>query len=329
MAGPRTILLSRPDALGDAVVTLSTAGWIKRRYPDARIVVLARAYARAVWDHSAHADAVLTLEELQAGDAVARLRALNADAAVHVFPHRAVAGWAREARIPMRIGTSHRWWHWITCNERVGFSRKRSLLHEAELNIKLLGPLGIAMPRDADALVPYIGLNAPAPDPLVSELLVHGKRTLVVHPLQGSGVGWGLANHAALMKAVDPAVWHVVVTGTAAEAERYRGHLPLALAHVTDAGGRLSLEQLMMLIGRSDALVAASTGPLHLAAALGRRAIGLYSMRRPIFPARWRPLGTDAHALVHDADCERCAAGKPCDCITRIPLERVLELLRP
>ena len=63
------------------------------------------------------------------------------------------------------------------------------------------------------------------------------------------------------------------------------------------------------------------------AAALGLRTIGLYSMRRPIFPARWAPIGPRAHALVHNESCPVCAAGKPCDCITRIPVAKVLALL--
>ena len=96
---------------------------------------------------------------------------------------------------------------------------------------------------------------------------------------------------------------------------------------MTDAGGLLSLDQLMMLIGASDALVAASTGPLHIAAASGIRAIGLFSMRRPIHPGRWAPIGRDAHALVNDPACADCAAGNDCDCITRISPQRVQGLL--
>jgi ADP-heptose:LPS heptosyltransferase len=117
----------------------------------------------------------------------------------------------------------------------------------------------------------------------------------------------------------------VIITGTASEAEVFRKELPMD--RVTDAGGLLDLEELMMLIGSCDAMVAASTGPLHLAAAMGLRTIGLFSMRRPIFPARWAPIGKDAHALVHDPACPRCAAGDPCDCIMRIPSKRVLTLL--
>lgn len=327
MKVPGTIVLSRPDALGDAVVTLTTAGWIKSHAPGTRIIVLCKEYTRAVWSHCANVDAIITLEELFEGDPVEKLASFHADAIVHIFPHREVARWAKQAEIPRRIGTSHRWWHWITCNERVHFSRERSGLHEALLNIKLLAPFGLAMPGSTDELVPHLGLLKPRLDGKVAALLRSDRRKLVVHPLLGSGVGWGMHNYAALLHALDPASWQVIVTGTAEEAERYRKQLPMHLEHITDAGGRLDLDGLMMLIGACDAMVAASTGPLHIAAALGLRTVGLFSMRRPIFPARWAPIGRDAHALVHDPACTDCAAGRDCDCITRIPVERVMELL--
>ncbi|MEO8588831.1 MAG: glycosyltransferase family 9 protein [Flavobacteriales bacterium] len=323
---PRSLILSRPDALGDAVVTLSTAGWIKHLSPNTRIIALVKEYTRPVWAHCEHIDSIVTLESLSGGPAVQQLRDLNTDAIVHVFPHREVAQWAKRAAIPRRIGTSHRWWHWITCNERVDFSRKNSDLHEAHLNIKLLAPFGIAVPKLAD-LTQHIGLRRPEVPAEIAAMLAPDRKHVILHPLLGSGVGWGFNNFAALIHALDPQRWQVFVTGTAAEAERYRAELPLHLPHVVDMGGHLSLEQLMALIGTSDALVAASTGPLHIAAALGIRAIGLYSMRRPIHPGRWAPMGRDAHALVNDPDCPVCAAGKPCDCITRIDPRRVLDLL--
>ena len=119
---PDTIILSRPDALGDAVVTMTTAGWIKKHGPDARLVVIAKEYTRAIWQRCAHVDRVITLEDLErAGEGTApiELKMIRAGAIVHVFPHRVLARWAKAAGIPRRIGTSHRWWHWFTCNERV------------------------------------------------------------------------------------------------------------------------------------------------------------------------------------------------------------------
>lgn len=327
---PGTIILSRPDALGDAVVTMTMAGWLKKHDPSVRLVIIAREYTRAVWERCSHTDRIITLEELErGGDQVAplELRTVGAEAIIHVFPHRNVARWAKSAGIPRRIGTSHRWWHWLACNERVDFSRRASGLHEAQLNIKLLEPLGVPMPMGIDELVPHVGYKPPPPSPDVRALFRPGVKNIVLHPLLGSGVGWGLANFKALMEALDPARYHCMVTGTEAESERYRSELPLSMPHVTDTGGRLGLGQLAELIGACDAFVSASTGPLHLAAASGVRAIGLFSMRRPIFPARWAPVGRDAHALVNDPDCPRCAQGKRCDCIQRISPQRVMALL--
>ena len=118
-----------------------------------------------------------------------------------------------------------------------------------------------------------------------------------------------------------------MITGTTPEAERYRTYLPQDVPNVTDTGGTLDMEGLMELIGACDAFVSASTGPLHLAAASGVRSIGLFSMRRPILPARWAPMGRDAHALVHDPGCVKCASGSECDCIQRISTQRVIDLL--
>ena len=327
---PGAVILSRPDALGDAVVTMTTAGWLKKDAPSTRVVVIAKDYTRAVWERCAHVDRIITLEDLDRGgdnSAFLELKMLKADAIVHVFPHRSVARWAKAAGIPRRIGTGHRWWHWLTCNERVDLSRKRSDLHEAQLNIKLLEPFGLPVPGGISELVPHIGYTPPELTPGIRALLRPHVKNVVLHPLLGSGVGWGLANFAALMNAVDPARYHWLITGTAEEAERYRSHLPLDAPHVTDTGGTLDMRGLMRLIGECDAFVSASTGPLHLAAASGVRSIGLFSMRRPILPARWAPIGRDAHALVHDPQCVKCANGSECDCIQRISPQRVIDLL--
>lgn len=329
MSIPGTVILSRPDNLGDAVLTLPMAGAIKAKAPGTRIIALVKRYTAPLWANCTHVDEVLILEELQAAGAEAPelLRKTGAGAIVHVFPHQEVARWAKQAGIARRIGTSHRLWHWTTCNERLDFSRKNSDLHEAQLNFKLLAPFGIAVPEDVNALIPLIGSHLPDPDVTVLKQLRKGRFNIILHPLKVTGAAWGLENFGKLMRLLDPERYQVLITGTQAEAEVYRKALPLDLPHVTDTGGKLSLTQLMALIGKADALVAASTGPLHIAAAAGIRTIGLFSMKRPLHPGRWAPLGTDVHVLVQDADCPRCAKGEVCQCITRIAPERVLDRL--
>jgi ADP-heptose:LPS heptosyltransferase len=72
-------------------------------------------------------------------------------------------------------------------------------------------------------------------------------------------------------------------------------------------------------------MVAASTGPLHIASALGKKAIGIYSPKRPIHPGRWMPVGKDASYVVKDENCEKCKNKKDCDCIKEIDISAVFE----
>lgn len=326
---PEHIILSRPDSIGDVMLTLPLAGLLEQLFPGTRITFIGRSYTRPVLACCSHVDHILTLEELGTADAVEMLRSLKADALVHVFPHRQVAAWAKQAGIPTRIGTSHRWWHWVTCTHRVSFSRKRSDLHEAQLNLKLLAPLMSVPQLGVDELAALSGFRAPMASERVATWRRPGTRQVILHPgSKGSAVEWGLDHFASLIRLLDQGPFTTIVTGTADEADHYRTALPLGGPNTIDAGGLLSLEELIGLIGASDALVAASTGPLHIAAACGIRAIGLYSPRRPIHPGRWAPIGRDAHALVADPDCPTCAAGKPCACIQRISPERVLALLQ-
>jgi ADP-heptose:LPS heptosyltransferase len=71
-------------------------------------------------------------------------------------------------------------------------------------------------------------------------------------------------------------------------------------------------------------LVACSTGPLHIAAFIGIRAVGLFSPRKPIHPGRWQPLGKNVSVLLNNPACPECKKKKNCMCIQQISVERVL-----
>lgn len=111
------------------------------------------------------------------------------------------------------------------------------------------------------------------------------------------------------------------VTGTAAEGEELAAWLAHHAAFLAaDLTGQLSLPQLLAFVAATDGLVAGSTGPLHLAAALGRHALGLYPPIRPMHPGRWAPLGPRAEFIVFDKPrCEDCRTQPAaCACIRAI-----------
>jgi ADP-heptose:LPS heptosyltransferase len=269
-------------------------------------------------------------EALPSAAKVARLAELNADAIVHVFPVKEIASLAKKAKIPMRIGTSHRGFHLLTCNHRVNFTRKRSDLHEAQLNFELLRPLGLNEIPSLNVVNEYGSLFQSLAVDLPHELtnqLSAAKKAVVLHPKsQGSAVEWPMENYVALSLQLAKEGLTVFFTGTQAEGAAFRAQI-LPHRNIVDITGKLTLSQLIVLISKVGAVVACSTGPLHIAGVSGTHAVGLYSPRKPIHPGRWQPIGKHVDVLVHDEDCPQCKKGKKCLCIQQISVEQVFTRL--
>lgn len=297
------IIISRTDGIGDVILTLPLLGLIKEQIPGAELIFLNRSYTTPILENCAHVNQIVQwdkLEKLNIHQQAEALRSLNADVIIHVFPRPEIARAAKLAGIKKRIGTTGRLYHISTCNLLVRFSRKRSSLHEAQLNIKLLKPLGIKTFIPLREIWQYYGLTAPIIAPENEQLLKTGKKNLVLHPMsKGSAVEWGLSNYSRLIELLPENEYHVFVTGTEAEGQLFRAGLPLKKNNLTDISGKMNLTELMAFISKADALIACSTGPLHIAAALNIYALGLYSDIRPIHPGRWAPLGQFAHYLVY------------------------------
>ena len=324
-----TYLISRTDAIGDVVLTLPVAGWLRQHVAGCRVVLIGRTYTAPVAAACPWIDEFLNLDELLArpvADQVAALRAYGAAAIVHVFPNKALARLAQQARIPVRIGTRNRWQHWLTCNHLVALSRRHSLRHEAQLNLQLLRPLGLGLELPLPEIARLVRLVAAEPLGAPFRQLLAARRpgqlNVILHPRsRGSAREWGLANFGQLARRLHGAGHRVFVSGTAAEGQELADWLRKHAAFLTaDLTGQLSLPQFMAFIAAADGLVAGSTGPLHLAAALGRHALGLYPPIRPMHPGRWGPLGPHADFLVFDQpDCADCRTRPAaCTCIRAI-----------
>lgn len=324
-----TFLVSRTDAIGDVVLTLPVCGQLKILFSGCRVILIGRTYTAAVaascpWvDDFLNADELLKLAESEQADA---LRSYGATAIIHVFPNRTLARLAQKAGIPIRIGTRNRWQHWLTCNRLVALSRRHSPLHEAQLSLQLLAPLGYTETPPLPAVAELVRLQPTEPLAAPWQQLLQNRHSaqlnVILHPRsRGSAREWGLENFGQLAQLLDQAGHRVFITGTAAEGEELADwlhtHASLLAADLT---GQLSLPQFLAFIAAADGLVAGSTGPLHLAAALGRHALGLYPPIRPMHPGRWAPLGPRAEFKVFDkVDCSACRSQPAtCSCIQAI-----------
>lgn len=298
---PKKIVISRTDSIGDVILTLPLAGILKERFPLAHIIFLGNTYTKPIISCSVHVDEIWEwahIEKKHPEEQITWLIEQQVDTFLHIFPRKEIARLAKKAGIKNRIGTSHRLFHWFTCNYRPNFTRKNSNLHEAQLNTKLLEPLCITSDYTLKELTADLGFSKiPTLPEKFSKLLSPHKKNIILHAKsQGSAVEWGVSNFIELAKALNPDEFSVFFTGTEKEAHFFRDLLP-DLPHIFDLSGQMSLEDLIAFISKSDALVAASTGPLHLAGITNIRAVGLFSTKKPIHAGRWKPLGINVLIL--------------------------------
>ena len=203
------ILIARVDNIGDVVLTLPMIGLLKQHYPQCKITLLARSYTKPLAQACKNIDNFVDWEKLQElADAqiINELIKLQVTTIINLptsnrSVNKRIARLAQKARIGCRIGRLENLSSWLYCNKLFSQRRRRSKLHEAQLNIKFLKPLGITNNSSAQQLAQYIALKVTADLPSsIAETLDHQRFNLIIHPgSNGHGREWSVAHFIQLM----------------------------------------------------------------------------------------------------------------------------------
>ncbi len=298
----KTVVISRTDSIGDVMLTLPMCAWIKENFPSCKLIFLGRNYTRPIIECFPMVDEIHSYDELELMPVQARvveLTSWEADVFIHVFPHKEIAKLVKKAKITTRVGTSHRSFHLLTCNLRLNFTRKKADEHEAQLNFELLKPFGLESLPSLHVVkqkMRRFQVRHKLEEPQNS-LLASNKKKILLHPKsQGSAVEWPIENYVSLALQLVELGHKVFFTGTEIEGKSFKEVIPKH-EDIIDVTGRFTLREFIAFIDNVDGLVACSTGPLHIAAALNKRAVGLYINKRPMHPGRWGALGKNTTNL--------------------------------
>jgi lipopolysaccharide heptosyltransferase II len=155
-----------------------------------------------------------------------------------------------------------------------------------------------------------------------------GRRWIVVQPgARWENKRWPLASFAETVRRLSqemPEVWFAVTGGPGDQAlgEAFRASAP---DRTLDLTGRTSLPEMVEWIRLSELMITNDSGPMHVAAALGKPVVALFG---PTEPARTGPYGQSGQVLRHAVPCapclkSRCAWARPLECLTTIRPEEV------
>ena len=152
---------------------------------------------------------------------------------------------------------------------------------------------------------------------------------VLLHPGSGNSArDWKPANFVQLAIELEKFGFSVVITGGKTESELVHSVAQNAGEGVKPFVSDLNLKEFAAFIQTTKLFAANSTGPLHIAAAVGIPVIGFFAPVRVMSPKRWGPLTDKKVIFVPDpAKCLLCKGGK-CqgnECMEQIEVTQVVE----
>ncbi|MCX6144154.1 MAG: glycosyltransferase family 9 protein [Ignavibacteriales bacterium] len=330
------VLIVRTDRIGDVVLTLPMVPTLHAKFPGRKISMLLRSSTQELVDGFTGLDSILKYDDGKTPKGfftvLSELRERRFGMVFVVHPTFRLALLMLLAGIPIRVGTGYRWYSFLF-SRRVFEHRRTAGKHEAEYNLSLLQAIGCNI-RSIPSIT--LSLSQAAKDAAAQEVsrlgIAGGEMLVILHPGSGgSARDWSAQNFGDLARTLNSDGCKVVVTGSALERPLVEEVVRRSNGSAAASAGRLSLKELAAFIGSARLFISNSTGPLHIAAAMGTPVIAFYPPIQECSPLRWGPLTEKRIVFTADnALCERCKGG-PCqgnDCMNQITVDQVLRAAR-
>jgi ADP-heptose:LPS heptosyltransferase len=336
---PENLLVARTDRIGDFVLTLPVFESLSQH--SLHFSVLCRRAVVPLLDHNPHVHRIITADDPVDG-VIDTIMNAGFDALLVLVNDSLIRQLLPRLRgIPVRIGPMSKPFAWREYTHPVLQKRSRSRLNEAEYNLELLRIFGI---DTAPAIRPKLYLTGDERSAFAKVLTQHlnGKawpkpRVILHQGMGGSALNWPSSHYQNLAQRMLEAGMGVILTGFGpAEVEqnqmlfnRFRGCFDDCLIDLSD---RLSLRELALLIDTADLFVGPSTGPTHIANAVGTPIISFYPPIQVQSATRWQPYLADALIFTPEVTCGKkyhCSRDR-CrffDCMATITPEAVFAQL--
>ena len=332
MTTPKNILIVRNDRIGDVVLSLPLAGLIKKHYPDCKITFLLRNYTKDIANGHPNIDEVIILKEdngrIPVWKNVNQLKKGSFDTSIIVYPTFITALIIFLARVKFRVGSGYRWYSFLF-NKKVFEHRKYAEKHELEYNVNLLKVFGIEENISAKNVLFDFHFNKTSMEKVNKTLTDSGveleKKLIIVHPGSGgSAIDLPIEKFSQLVKNLSLLNdLNIIVTGN--EDEKNMCNTISANTKAIDLSGEFNLSEIICLISLSDIFISNSTGPIHIAAALGKYTVGFYPKIRACSPERWGPFTEKKVIFTPELECNDCTR-EQCErlnCMNSIDIDSV------
>ncbi|MFA5804353.1 MAG: glycosyltransferase family 9 protein [Melioribacteraceae bacterium] len=313
MTKQKRILIVRPDRIGDVVLSTSIPRELKKTYPDSFVAVLLRKYTQDVYLNNPYVDKIILIDDDQGKSSWEKVKEIKKNKFTHsllLLPTERLNYLLFFAGIPHRIGVGHKFYQFITFTRYVDRKKYIPLRHEADYCMDLARKIGV----ESNYLDTEIFLTDEEKRKvnLTREELLKGKKYLIgVHASSGnSSPNWTVDEYRKLVLSLTKEVGiSVVITDNIIPDQLKK------IEGVSYPNENKSLRGSIINFASIDLLISASTGPMHIAAALKVKTLSMFCPLAACSPKLWGPLGNKSKIILPQENyCQTVCPGDPKKC---------------
>ncbi len=310
------ILITRIDRIGDVVLSTSIQREIKNFYPDSFVAVLVRNYTKDIYLNNPNVDEIILYDSEDNNNPksfwylVREIRKFGFTHAFMLLPNEKLNWILFFSGIPNRIGVGHKLYQFLSFSKFVDRKKYIPLRHEADYCLDMVRKIGI----EPKSMEPEIFLSAEEKikrDKIKNKLTPKGEHLIGINTTSGkSSPNLAIEEYKKLIALLaEEKNIRVAVTDN---------YPPDEIKNIKDVAYPnidLSLRESIINFSALDILVSASTGPMHICAALKIPTISMFCPLPACSPKLWGPLGNKSEIILpEDNYCSTVCPGDPHIC---------------
>ena len=310
------VIVSRIDRIGDVVLSTPIPREIKKAHPESYIAVLVKKYTKDIYLNNPYVDEIILFDEEDDSkpkpfwQIVKEIRRLQFTNAFMLLPNERLNWILFFSGIPNRIGVGHKLYQFLSFSKYVDRKKYIPLRHEADYCLDMIRKIGI-QPKSMEPEIFLSAVEKVKRDEIKKKLAPNGELLIGINTTSGrSSPNLTIEEYKKLIIRIsDEKNIRVVVTDN---------NPPDEIKNIKDVAYPnidLSLRESIINFSTLDVLISASTGPMHICAALKVPTISMFCPLTACSPKLWGPLGNKSEIILPEEKyCLTVCTGDPHIC---------------
>ena len=310
------VLVARIDRIGDVVLSTPIPREIKNAYPESFIAVLVKKYTKDIYLNNPHVDKIISYdgdeesEQKSFWQLVGEIKKIRFTHAFMLLPDERLNWILFFSGIRNRIGVGHKLYQLLSFSKFVDRKKYIPLRHEADYCLDMVRKIGIH-PKNFEPKIFFTAEELIQRDEKKKQFAPNNETIIGINTTSGkSSPNMKAKEYRKLIELlVDEKNIQVVVTDTDPPNEIKN------IKNVIYPNIGLKLRESIINFSTLDALVSASTGPMHICAALKVPTVSLFCPLPACSPKLWGPIGNKSEIILPEENyCSTVCPGDPHIC---------------